>query len=108
MTPDDRCGYTVTDEDGILQPCDRPTTGWRWYQDVEHEDLLEVACELHENEGGRRMHAAEAKIEQVEAIHARREFEDSPGVYYCGHCQTTAGLWPCPTVAALADPKGET
>ena len=51
-----RCGYAILDPDGIEEPCDRPATGWRWYQDVgEHEDMLDVACDHHENEGGRRM-----------------------------------------------------
>lgn len=59
------CGYAVTDKDGYQQPCDRPATGWRWYQDVEHEDTLEAACDWHENEGGRRMHDAEAAILRV-------------------------------------------
>jgi hypothetical protein len=55
----DLCGYTVVDRDGIEGPCDLPATGWRWYQDVEHEDLLDVACDLHGNEGGRRIKALE-------------------------------------------------
>lgn len=56
--PEGRCGYTVVDADGEQQPCDEPATGWRWYQDVgEHEDLLDVACEGHSNEGGRRIAA---------------------------------------------------
>lgn len=50
-----RCGYALVDEDGEQYPCDRPALSWRWYQDVEHEDSLDYACELHENEGGRRM-----------------------------------------------------
>jgi hypothetical protein len=65
-TPD-RCGHTVVDGEGIEQPCDRAATGWRWYQDVEHEDCLEPACDRHANEGGRRMHAAEAALARVEA-----------------------------------------
>lgn len=52
---DRRCGYALTDDDGVQFPCDRPATGFRWYQDVEHEDSLDVACDLHANEGGRRM-----------------------------------------------------
>jgi hypothetical protein len=68
MTGPERCGHTVVDGEGIEQPCDRPATGWRWYQDVEHEDCLEPACEWHANEGGRRMHAAEAKVAGVEAV----------------------------------------
>lgn len=54
-TLDGRCGYAIVDRDGIEEPCDRPATGWRWYQDVDHEDALDVACAIHENEGGRRM-----------------------------------------------------
>jgi hypothetical protein len=55
----DLCGYTVVDHDGIEGPCDLPATGWRWYQDVEHEDTLDAACDLHSNEGGRRIKALE-------------------------------------------------
>jgi hypothetical protein len=61
------CGYTVI-RDGEEQPCDEVATGWRWYQDVEHEDMLDAACEVHENEGGRRIHDAEAKVARVEDI----------------------------------------
>lgn len=61
------CGYPVIDSDGEEQPCGRPATGWRWYQGVEHGDLLTVACSWHENEGGRRLHAAE------EAVRVRQE-----------------------------------
>ena len=70
----DLCGYTTVDRDGCEQPCDRPTTGWRWYQAVEHEDLLAAACDLHANEGGRRLHAAERAIERV-----RAEIAEHPG-----------------------------
>lgn len=59
------CGYTVTDPDGIEEPCGRPATGWRWYQDVEHEDLLDVVCDWHANEGGRRIHQAEAEVARL-------------------------------------------
>lgn len=57
-----RCGYTVADQDGEQGPCDRPGTSWRWYQDVEHEDCLDVACEWHENEGGLRMYRLTADL----------------------------------------------
>lgn len=64
---DDRCGYAVTDADGEQQPCDLPATGWRWYQDVgEHEDLLDVACDWHANEGGRRIGEALALADEWE------------------------------------------
>lgn len=55
-----RCGFTVYDAEGEPGPCDRPATGWRWYQGHNHEDALDVACELHSNEGGRRLHDAES------------------------------------------------
>ena len=48
-------------DDGEEEPCDHPATGWRWYQDVAdhaHEDTLDVACDLHRNEGGRLIAAA--------------------------------------------------
>ena len=60
----DLCGYTVVDRDGIEGPCDLPATGWRWYQDVEHEDTLDAACDLHSNEGGRRIKALEDLVER--------------------------------------------
>lgn len=58
----DHCGYAVTDSDGIEEPCGRPVTGWRWYQDCGHEDLLDTACDWHANEGGRRIHELEASL----------------------------------------------
>lgn len=42
-----------------------------------------------------------ARLEAVRALHPRGEFEDSPGDYYCKHCQETAGIWPCETIQAL-------
>lgn len=48
---DVHCGYTVLDGDGNEQPCDRPATGWRWYQDCGHEDIIDPACDRHENVG---------------------------------------------------------
>jgi hypothetical protein len=66
-----RCGYTVVDRDGIEQPCDRPATGWRWYQDVEHEDMLDVACDWHANIGGQRIVSAEER-----AVRAERELAE--------------------------------
>ena len=59
------CGYTLVDKDGEEYPCDRPATGWRWYQDVEHEDSLDVACDYHANEGGQRIHDAEAEVDRL-------------------------------------------
>lgn len=67
MWSGDRCGCTVWDAEGEAQPCDRPATGWRWYQGHDHEDTLDVACALHENEGGRRLHAAEAALAEERA-----------------------------------------
>ncbi len=61
-----QCGYSLTDEDGEAYPCDDPATGWRWYQNEgDHEDLLEAACDLHSNEGGERIHRAEAEVERL-------------------------------------------
>jgi|GEM_PF-5688907 len=45
------CGHTVVRK-GHEEPCGRPSVGWRWYQDVEHEDCLGQACARHENVGG--------------------------------------------------------
>ena len=48
-----------------------------------------------------RLNRAEAALERVRALHPRKEFDDSPGEFYCDACQRTAGLWPCPTVQAI-------
>ena len=61
------CGHAVTNPDGIEEACGRPGTGWRWYQDVEHEDSLGVACDHHKNEGGRRIAALTAQVAAVRA-----------------------------------------
>jgi hypothetical protein len=134
---DERCGFTVYDSDGEEQPCDRPTTGWRWYQGHEHEDALDVACELHENEGGRRIHAAEraladerAKVARVEAAldnepiivaAIRRDLErnpdgrggeihfipTTPGYGRSGCPGDNLSRWPDEIRAALAGPEPE-
>jgi chromosome condensin MukBEF ATPase and DNA-binding subunit MukB len=75
MSTQSRCGYTLVDNDGEQYPCDRPATGWRWYQDVEHEDALDEACELHSNEGGRRIHDAETELDRLRAEIADRDAE---------------------------------
>lgn len=67
------CGYALVDRDGEEYPCDRPATGWRWYQDVPHDDALSPACDLHANEGGRRIHDAEATVARVLALADRIE-----------------------------------
>ncbi len=60
----DGCGYNLYEPDGSDYPCDRPAVGYRWYQDVgEHEDLLDVACEIHRNAGGDRMAELMAEVE---------------------------------------------
>jgi len=64
------CGFTLVDKDGDEFPCGRLATGFRWYQNVPHEDALDVACELHENEGGRRIAEAEAALERERRSHA--------------------------------------
>ncbi|SFO60248.1 hypothetical protein [Amycolatopsis rubida] len=63
----DLCGFTIVLPDGAEAPCGKETTGWRWYQDVGHEDALEPACDWHANEGGRRMHEMAVKLGEVEA-----------------------------------------
>jgi hypothetical protein len=65
-----RCGFTVIDSEGNEQPCDRPATGWRWYQDCDHEDMLDVACSLHANEGGQRIHEADELKDRLDAVRA--------------------------------------
>jgi hypothetical protein len=109
------CGYTVI-RDGEEQPCDYPATGWRWYQDVEHEDMLDAACEVHENKGGRRIHDAEAKLARVEAL-----FSGGPDgpcrttwrYDFAAHCEGYDGREECVEVpvaelrAALADAPAE-
>lgn len=71
------CGYALTDSEGDEYPCDATATGYRWYQDVEHEDLLDVACEFHRNAGGDRMAALVAEVRRltVEAATQREWFE---------------------------------
>ena len=62
----DGCGYNLYEPDGSDYPCDRPAVGYRWYQDVgEHEDLLDVACEIHRNAGGDRMAELMAEVERL-------------------------------------------
>lgn len=70
-----RCGFTLVDKDGEQYPCDQPATGWRWYQDVEHEDTLDGACDSHTNEGGRRIHGAESEVARLRAELADRDAE---------------------------------
>lgn len=65
------CPHAVVDADGIEGPCDWPVTGWRWYQDVEHEDMLSPACDAHANEGGRRIHAAEQENTRLRELLAQ-------------------------------------
>lgn len=70
ITPE-TCGYALTDDDGEQYPCDRPATGWRWYQDVgEHEDMLDAACDHHENEGGALIAASRTAWAEVERLAA--------------------------------------
>lgn len=47
------CGMTLVDEDGDEYPCDERATGWRWYQECGHEDVLSPACNNHSTEAGR-------------------------------------------------------
>jgi chromosome segregation ATPase len=61
-----RCGFTII-VDGEEEPCDRETSGWRWYQGHDHEDMLDEACWEHENVGGNRMHAAEVRVAELRA-----------------------------------------
>ena len=76
--PDATCGYAVTDSDGEQSPCDRTAHGWRWYQDTEHEDMIDIACVWHENVGGaiiaglvERLTATEAERDALAAAVAR-------------------------------------
>ncbi len=80
----DGCGYNLYEPDGSDYPCDRPAVGYRWYQVTiwkptakgvsssahsprwgEHEDLLDVACEIHRNAGGDRMAELMAEVERL-------------------------------------------
>ncbi len=67
MRQSEFCGHTIV-RDGIEEPCDRPAFGWRWYQDVPHEDCLEPACTIHENVGGNRLHRAESEVARVREL----------------------------------------
>lgn len=42
----------------------------------------------------------EAKRRIVD-LHRPEEFADAPGEFCCGHCQRTAGIYPCQTVRLL-------
>ena len=66
--PDATCGYAVTDSDGEQSPCDRTAHGWRWYQDVEHEDMIDIACVWHENVGGAIIAGLAAAVARVSAL----------------------------------------
>ncbi len=96
----ERCGYTLVDVEGEQYPCDRPAPSWRWYQDVEHEDSLDEACGLHENEGGRRMAQQAEQIADVLALHVSGSvmLSSSMWVDACRHCGYE---WPCDTARAL-------
>lgn len=77
----DHCGYSVTGNDGEQEPCGRPVAGWRWYQNVqEHEDMLDTACDLHANEGGARIHAAEAEVATLRET--LRQEQQGPGWFW--------------------------
>lgn len=43
-----------------------------------------------------------AAIRTVVAIHEYEEFHDAPDRGFCAHDQRTAGVWPCPTIRAIA------
>lgn len=64
---------------------------------LDHVDNLEAGREIER----RMLRNAVTRMEAVRELHPRGEFEDSPGDYYCTHCQTTAGIWPCPTIQAI-------
>lgn len=68
MNGQERCGYAVTDREGIEGPCDRDATSWRWYEDCGHEEVLEPACFWHENESGKKIHALTSRLASVEAL----------------------------------------
>ena len=69
------CGYAVTSRDGEEEPCGKPAVGWRWYQDCEHEDILDAACFIHENEGGAIMAALAAEVERLRRTEAQIKAE---------------------------------
>lgn len=61
------CGF-VTKQKGKEVLCGRPCSAWRWYQnDARHDTGLVAVCDWHGNEGGRRMHAAEALLGEAYA-----------------------------------------
>lgn len=92
------CGYAVIDVDGTEEPCDRPAPYWRWYQDCEHEDMLDVACDWHANEGGRRMAAVQALVDEWQRELDTGAIRDSNARY----CWSTAAR---ELRAALGDPR---
>lgn len=100
------CGYTLVDSEGEEYPCNRPVTGWRWYQDVPHEDCLDMACDYHENEGGRRMHEAALTIAYIRGIW----LNDLGHATYCESLATGRGrncnCWRA-TIGAIIDPEDQ-
>ena len=116
--PDATCGYAVTDSNGEQAPCDRPAHGWRWYQDVEHEDMIDIACVWHENVGGAiiaglvgRLEAVTAErdalaaaVARVRALHKLDHYLGEPGDEDCPHdedydgprhFENEDGMWLC-------------
>ncbi|MFM0874783.1 hypothetical protein QU886_27860, partial [Klebsiella pneumoniae] len=57
----DTCMIAVEDADGELGPCDRPCTGWCWYDGREHDPMLTRACHLHETNGAEALAALVAE-----------------------------------------------
>lgn len=48
----------------------------------------------------------EAALRGVLDLHRPEAFHDEPSMHFCRTCQVTSGVWPCPTVRAIADALG--
>lgn len=107
----DTCEIEMEDcSSGELGPCDRPCTGWCWYDGGEHEPMLTRACHLHETDGAEALAALVTErddlavsVARVEALHAPVDvFIQNECVSICDECSYDDDEpHPCPTIKAL-------
>ncbi|MGC4151517.1 MAG: hypothetical protein QM628_00365 [Propionicimonas sp.] len=98
------CGHTVIDRHGVEQPCERPAPSWRWYQDVEHEDMLTPACIVHENLGGMLMADARDRLTRAHqiALDLADTLERHDVDIHTSACQGEPGCVLCELLAVLS------
>lgn len=97
-----KCSHEVADHDGILGPCDRPVSTWRWYEseEVGHDSILSRVCEWHGNEAGKRMGAA-LKMHRPDRRGECVECDPDRQVVVAGW-GSTGMRWPCETARTIA------